>query len=199
MLPLSNQSTSVANKSWQFSNTVLILWFAPVLSFEEAKCYRLQLWVPPLLTPSCTLETTTFLSIAVCMLHRLRPVLSPKLQTHCLHGCQFCVNQLLHSRAIQSVQHGSPEAVAKVQQRRREALSLFSGLDHLHCLLIKHREGDLWPVQPAERDHFKRVLGLLPPIPEPVVIRLPQAGGPNQGPNNGQLPQSGASPMLDTW
>ncbi|DBB09204.1 TPA: hypothetical protein ACH3X3_007796 [Trebouxia sp. C0006] len=96
-------------------------------------------------------------------------------------------------------QHGSPEAVAKVQQRRREALSLFSGLDHLHCLLIKHREGDLWPVQPAERDHFKRVLGLLPPIPEPVVIRLPQAGGPNQGPNNGQLPQSGASPMLDTW
>ncbi|DBA97394.1 hypothetical protein WJX77_004704 [Trebouxia sp. C0004] len=96
-------------------------------------------------------------------------------------------------------QHGSPEAVAKVEQRRREALSAFSGSDHLHCLLIKHREGDLWPVQPAERDHFKRVLGLLPPIPEPVTKRPLQAGGPNQGPNNGQLPQSVASPMLDTW
>lgn len=97
------------------------------------------------------------------------------------------------------MQHGSPEAVAKVEQRRREALSLSLGSDYLHCLLIKHREGDLWPVQPAERDHFKRVLGLLPPIPEPAVTRPPQAGGPHQGPNNGQLPQSVASPMLDTW
>ena len=96
------------------------------------------------------------------------------------------------------LQHGSPEAVSKVEQRRRGALAPASSVDHLHSLLLKHRNGDLWPVQPSERDHFKRVLGLLPPLPEP-----PGPAGGRQlqaaGPQNGHPSNPGASPMMDTW
>ena len=100
------------------------------------------------------------------------------------------------------LQHGSPEAVSKVEQRRHQALMPVSPTDHLHALLLKHRDGELWPVQPAERDHFKRVLGLLPPFPHPaapVGAAQAQAAGPSQAAQNGNPPNSGASPMLDTW
>lgn len=109
-------------------------------------------------------------------------------------------------------QHGSPEAVSKVEQRRREALAPVSPLDQLHSLLLKHQEGDLWPLQPVEQEHFKRLLGLAPPLPQPVTPGPPPqthqhgAGpgpGPGQGqgsgPANGRPSNPGASPMMDNW
>ncbi|KAL3133211.1 hypothetical protein ABBQ38_007099 [Trebouxia sp. C0009 RCD-2024] len=100
-------------------------------------------------------------------------------------------------------QHGSPEAVSKVEKRRREALAPGSPTDQLHCLLLKHQHGDLWPLQPAERDHFKRLLGLAPPLPEPLVLTQPpqaQQLGPAPGMQNGRPAKPGASPMMmDNW
>lgn len=103
------------------------------------------------------------------------------------------------------MQHGSPEAVSKVEQRRREALNPVSPTDQLHSLLLKHQQGDLWPLQPAEQDHFKRLLGLAPPLPEPVVLGPPAPppphhfGGAAGGPQNGRPVQPGASPLMDNW
>ena len=92
--------------------------------------------------------------------------------------------------------------MSKVEQRRSQALAPVPSTDHLHALLLKHRDGELWPAQPAERDHFKRVLGLLPPFPHPaapVGAAQAQAVGPSQAAQNGHAPNSGASPMLETW
>ena len=104
------------------------------------------------------------------------------------------------------LQHGSPEAVFKVEQRRREALAPVSPLDQLHSLLLKHQEGDLWPLQPVEQDHFKRLLGLAPPLPQPVIPAPPaqshQLGpgaGPGPGPVNARPSNPGTSPMMDHW
>ena len=102
------------------------------------------------------------------------------------------------------LQHGSPAAVSKVEKRRREALSPASPTDHLHSLLLKHQQGDLWPLQPAEQDHFKRLLGLAPPLPEPVPLPPPAQQPPHFGPGlgglqNGRPAQSGASPLMDNW
>lgn len=102
------------------------------------------------------------------------------------------------------LQHGSPEAVSKVEKRRREALAPASPTDQLHSLLLKHQQGDLWPLQPAEQDHFKRLLGLAPPLPEPVILPPPAqqphhfAPGPG-GLQNGRPAQPGASPLMDNW
>ena len=101
------------------------------------------------------------------------------------------------------LQHGSPEAVWKVEKRRREALAPASPTDQLHSLLLKHQEGDLWPLQPADQDHFKRLLGLVPPLPEPVILtppaHQPHQFGPGPGLQNGRPAKAGASPLMDNW
>lgn len=97
------------------------------------------------------------------------------------------------------LQHGSPDAVMKVEQRRQQIPAAGSSTDHLHTLLLKHRDGELWPVQSVEKDHIKRLLGLLPPFPQPAAPILRTSHPAAQGPQNGHSPNLAASPMMDTW
>lgn len=94
------------------------------------------------------------------------------------------------------VQHGTPEAVRKVQQRRAEAASEPSPSDHLNLLLLKHRNWDLWPVPSDQKQHLQRLLGLLPPLRAPVAPQaLPSApAGPIRA-----LPGPSNSPGMEHW
>ena len=100
-----------------------------------------------------------------------------------------------------ALQHGTPEAVRKVQLRRAEAISEPSPSDHLSLLLLKHRNWDVWPVPQDQKQHLQRLLGLLPPLRAPAVPQLLQGApaGPMRGQPERPLANPATSPAMEHW
>lgn len=100
---------------------------------------------------------------------------------------------------ICAMQHGTPEAVKRVQQRRAEAVSEPDPSDHLSLLLLKHRSWDLWPVPLDQKLHLQRLLGMQPPIaapaaPQQALPLAPKVTGRGQ-PERPQI----MSPTAEHW
>lgn len=78
---------------------------------------------------------------------------------------------------------GTTEAIKAVEQRRLEAVGS-QPHDRLHVNLLKHKVLGLWPATDVQALHFKRLLGMVPPIETPPEKEMQGRGRDREPPRD---------------